>query len=186
MTFILPARRGLTALSFSLLLHAALVVLPFAPITGTGVAVQATRVALAAPPATASELRPAAREPQALAPTADARDTTRHESAAAAPSPADAQDESAPEAGALALRCPHRPAPAYPEASLNNGEEGRVEVQVRVGADGRVREAVVLRSSGLAHMDEAAVAAALGWSCRAAASANRELVDTAMIEFSLP
>lgn len=47
--------------------------------------------------------------------------------------------------------------PPYPAASVRLGEEGTVTVEVRVGLDGRVQEARVLRSSGFARLDAAAL-----------------------------
>lgn len=47
--------------------------------------------------------------------------------------------------------------PAYPAASIRFGEEGTVTVEVRVGTDGRVREARLLQSSGHPRLDAAAL-----------------------------
>jgi protein TonB len=47
--------------------------------------------------------------------------------------------------------------PAYPAASIRFGEEGTVTVEVRVGIDGRVREARLLKSSGHPRLDAAAL-----------------------------
>jgi protein TonB len=51
------------------------------------------------------------------------------------------------------------PAPVYPERSRRLGESGHVVVRVEIDADGRARQVQVLRSSGIARLDEAALAA---------------------------
>lgn len=47
--------------------------------------------------------------------------------------------------------------PVYPLSARRRGEEGRVEVQVRVDARGNVTTAQVVRSSGYTSLDEAAL-----------------------------
>lgn len=49
------------------------------------------------------------------------------------------------------------PAPVYPRASRRNGEAGLVVVRVFVGVDGVPRQLQLLRSSGFARLDEAAL-----------------------------
>jgi protein TonB len=49
------------------------------------------------------------------------------------------------------------PLPPYPAAARRMGMEGVVRLEVIVAPDGRVREVRVLRSSGHAMLDEAAV-----------------------------
>lgn len=51
------------------------------------------------------------------------------------------------------------PAPRYPPASRRLREQGEVLVRVLIDADGRPREIDVLRSSGHARLDEAAIVA---------------------------
>ncbi|MCU0760641.1 MAG: energy transducer TonB [Steroidobacteraceae bacterium] len=48
--------------------------------------------------------------------------------------------------------------PPYPAASVRFGEEGTVTLELRVGRDGRVLDARVLRSSGYPRLDAAAIA----------------------------
>ncbi|TCP14782.1 outer membrane transport energization protein TonB [Crenobacter luteus] len=55
------------------------------------------------------------------------------------------------------------PPPAYPERSRELGEEGRVEVRVRVSPDGRAAEVLLHRSSGFRRLDDAALRAVAGW-----------------------
>jgi periplasmic protein TonB len=54
---------------------------------------------------------------------------------------------------------PHSPLtqPPYPAAAIRGGEEGNLALEVLVGADGRVRDARVARSSGFPLLDQAAV-----------------------------
>lgn len=66
---------------------------------------------------------------------------------------------------------PRRPLtqPPYPPASIRSGEEGALALDVLVGADGRVRDAKVSRSSGSARLDVAAMnEAKLRWRLRPA------------------
>jgi len=66
---------------------------------------------------------------------------------------------------------PRRPLtqPPYPRASIRTGEEGALALDVLVGADGRVKDARVARSSGSARLDVAAVnEAKLRWRLRPA------------------
>ena len=53
--------------------------------------------------------------------------------------------------------------PKYPSSARNAGIEGVVGVKMLVSADGRVEEATVVRSSGHADLDEAAVTAVYKW-----------------------
>ena len=46
--------------------------------------------------------------------------------------------------------------PPYPESARARGEQGRVELKVRVGRDGQVKQVVLLDSSGSVQLDEAA------------------------------
>ena len=47
--------------------------------------------------------------------------------------------------------------PEYPYGAKRRGEEGTVVVEVRIGPDGRVRDASVAESSGSRRLDQAAV-----------------------------
>ena len=49
--------------------------------------------------------------------------------------------------------------PKYPVAALQSGEQGAVTVELRIGADGFVRDTSLVRSSGHALLDEAALSA---------------------------
>ena len=68
-----------------------------------------------------------------------------------------------PPRGPLARRKASGGDPVYPEMSKRLQEEGAVELGVEVGNDGGLREVRVLRSSGCARLDEAAVLAVRGW-----------------------
>lgn len=53
--------------------------------------------------------------------------------------------------------------PDYPRASLRLGEEGDVQLRVRVGADGNPREVELASSSGSTRLDRAALQAVKRW-----------------------
>ena len=53
--------------------------------------------------------------------------------------------------------------PKYPSSARSAGIEGVVGVKMLVNASGKVTEAIVVRSSGNAALDEAAVAAVYKW-----------------------
>ncbi len=55
------------------------------------------------------------------------------------------------------------PAPAYPGMSKRLGEQGKVLLRVKVGADGQAQEVSVLQSSGFPRLDEAAREAVRNW-----------------------
>ena len=57
----------------------------------------------------------------------------------------------------------HNPAPAYPAMSRRNGEEGRVQLSVRVSAQGRAEQVDVRHSSGYPRLDDAAAATVRQW-----------------------
>lgn len=62
-----------------------------------------------------------------------------------------------------AVDAPPRPRrsirPDYPRGARLRGEQGEVELELAVGADGRVTSARVVRSCGFAELDDAALAA---------------------------
>ena len=101
--------------------------------------------ASATAPATAAKSAPAQASSAALQPTAPAAPTP----------PPD-----------LAVYCPDRTAPAYPSAARRRGLEGTVVLQVTLGVSGRVQAASVERSSGIAMLDRAALAAVRRWRCQ--------------------
>ena len=55
------------------------------------------------------------------------------------------------------------PLPAYPDSARKAGREGSVEIELEVGADGRVVEARILSSSGFEALDRAALDALRRW-----------------------
>jgi protein TonB len=79
--------------------------------------------------------------------------------AAPAPRPAGAEGSTPPLLDAQAVGYLVPPAPRYPPASRRLREEGEVLVRVLIDAEGRPREVDVLRSSGHARLDVAAVEA---------------------------
>lgn len=56
--------------------------------------------------------------------------------------------------------------PDYPQAAQRRGESGTAVVRFVVGVDGRVESAQIQKSSGYPRLDEAALAAVQGGSCR--------------------
>ncbi|NYZ63323.1 energy transducer TonB [Luteimonas deserti] len=80
-----------------------------------------------------------------------------------APPLTDAATPAAAGADARAPRPVSTPAPDYPRAALRRGESGEVLLRVHVGVDGRTRGVDVVRSSGSARLDRAAVAAVRRW-----------------------
>ena len=55
------------------------------------------------------------------------------------------------------------PKPAYPPLSKRLGEQGKVIVRVRIGADGAAQKAEIGKSSGFERLDQAALNTALKW-----------------------
>lgn len=213
-----PGNRLLAIVACSVVLHALLIWLPFSPLPGYGGEINATLVTLrsqASPGKTAltSPVEFAAEYPAAtpadLTPGSGLiAESTRaqkgHDIRATAPN--DATKQIAPNANAfeestsqsaepgegsndtLAMRCPQRLAPVYPEASLRDGEEGRVGLKVRVDARGKISGVTVVASSGRARVDRAAVEFVLGWTCQPAANPHSaaDLVALEEVEFTLP
>ena len=82
---------------------------------------------------------------------------------AAAPAHPAAVADAAPTAPRFDADYLHNPAPAYPAMARRNGEEGRVQISVRVSAQGRAEQVEVRHSSGYARLDEAALATVRQW-----------------------
>jgi TonB family protein len=59
--------------------------------------------------------------------------------------------------------------PRFPAAALKNGSEGSVKLRVVLSSDGRVKESVMLRSSGDAALDEIARKTVLTWKMKPSA-----------------
>jgi protein TonB len=57
----------------------------------------------------------------------------------------------------------HNPKPVYPSFSRRSGEEGKVQLRVRVSAEGTALEVDVKQSSGFGRLDAAARDAVLKW-----------------------
>ncbi len=82
---------------------------------------------------------------------------------AAAPAHPAAVADAAPTAPRFDADYLHNPAPAYPAMARRNGEEGRVQISVRVSAQGRAEQVEVRHSSGYARLDEAALSTVRQW-----------------------
>ncbi len=57
----------------------------------------------------------------------------------------------------------HNPKPAYPALSNRLGEQGTVRIRAYIEVDGTASKAEILKSSGYARLDQAALKAALKW-----------------------
>ncbi len=68
----------------------------------------------------------------------------------------------------LAVFCPQRAPPAYPQESRHLREEGEVTLRVELDERGQVSAVSLLKSSGSMRLDQAARAAILRWHCNAA------------------
>jgi protein TonB len=87
---------------------------------------------------------------------------------AAPPSPVAAPVDAAPAPARVELPSSDaqylkNPKPRYPPMSNRLGETGTVVVRVLIGTDGTAQKAEIQHSSGFARLDQAALAAVLGW-----------------------
>jgi len=107
---------------------------------------------ISAPTVTAPTKTPVAAESQATPVAAPA--------AAAKPSTAESMPVTLPHLNADYL---DNPAPDYPPASRELGEQGRVLVRAMVTADGRVGQVLLRKSSGFNRLDQAALDSVRHW-----------------------
>jgi protein TonB len=70
--------------------------------------------------------------------------------------------------GRLAVGCPERIPPTYPNLSRRIGEQGKVVLRVQLNERGLVTSVSVFASSGSRRLDEAALAAVRQWRCNPA------------------
>ncbi len=77
--------------------------------------------------------------------------------------------------------------PTYPRQSKERGEEGSVTLQLTITAEGRVRDARILKSSGYERLDYAVTQALSTWRCSAAVKEGNTVMErtTLDIHFSL-
>jgi len=75
--------------------------------------------------------------------------------------------------------------PAYPPVAMANGEQGSVVVEALVDPDGTVDRMRFAQSSGYDDLDNAAVAAVMGWRFIPAADGAPEWANV-KIDFKLP
>lgn len=83
----------------------------------------------------------------------------------------------------LALVCPVRSAPPYPELSRRLGETGKVVLRVELDETGRVSTAQVIASSGHGRLDAAALAAVRTWRCQPAQRDGQAVRSVALQPF---
>lgn len=85
-----------------------------------------------------------------------------------------------------AIDAPPRPRkaikPDYPRGARARGEQGEVELEIEVGANGRVTSARVVHSSGYPELDGAALAAARGARFVPAKSGRKAVASTARLK----
>lgn len=75
----------------------------------------------------------------------------------------------------------HSPAPVYPERAARQRLSGEVVVRALVGADGRLRQVEIARSSSHRVLDQAALRAVRGWRFQPAMHQGREVAQTVHI-----
>lgn len=98
-----------------------------------------------------------------------------------------ADDAGAAPAKASSCPAPVRDAPVYPEDMLRTNQQGSAVLDLRVDACGRVTSVELGRSSGLAPLDDAAVAAARTWVLDAGALAGAQDGRLSVpVDFTLP
>lgn len=119
-------------------------------------------------PQTARPLRPPRPTPTPLLAAAHAAPSSSPiQAAPAAPAPVAASPAAAEPVPVSAARFDadylHNPAPAYPAMSRRNGEEGRVQLSVRVSAQGRAEQVEVRHSSGYPRLDDVAASTVRQW-----------------------
>lgn len=76
-----------------------------------------------------------------------------------------------------------KPAPDYPGEAVRRGETGKVVVRIEVGADGRVDEVSLARSSRSRSLDRAALSAARQWRFRPAQENGRPVAGSVEVPF---
>ncbi|MCO6457232.1 MAG: energy transducer TonB [Pirellulaceae bacterium] len=102
--------------------------------------------------------------------------------AVSVPAAASATDD---QAGATVDELPHKlatnPAPQYPREAYVRGQQGRVLLEVQVGAAGQVLAVRVFETSGVPLLDQAALDAVRGWRFRPARRAGRAVPFTVTV-----
>ena len=134
-------------------------------------------------PSTPADTTPAAAQPSPPTPTAQnssdsAGPTAAQESSAAAAPPQ--RDATAAESKPTKMAQPdyaHSPPPPYPRAMREQGISGEVWLQVRVQADGYPSTIMLVRSSGYALLDEAALQAVRHWRFHPARKGDQALAS---------
>jgi protein TonB len=130
-----------------------------------------TAPAVAVEPVSVAAAAPAAAPPQPLQPAHAAPPSTARASAEPVAPQRVAADHSA------CVRAPH------PAALRERGIEGRVQLRVQVGADGRARQVQLQGSSGWRLFDEAALAQARD--CRFRPALDGDIAVESWVEFAV-
>ncbi|MDO6386154.1 energy transducer TonB [Uliginosibacterium sp. 31-12] len=95
----------------------------------------------------------------------------------AAPGPVSAPSPEPVQAPRFDAAYLQNPAPAYPSASRNLGEQGRVLLRVQVGEDGRPLQVLLDTSSGYPRLDRAAREAVSNWRFTPGSRGGKPVVD---------
>jgi protein TonB len=132
---------------------------PTPPVKPPPPAVEAPRIAHAAPPLIASHAAPVDAPAMVQAPAPKPVELPPME--APPPPPRAAPAPVTPPVFAAAYL--HNPAPAYPAAARRRQEEGKVMLRVYVSAAGGAEKVELQQSSGFPHLDQAAMDAVRGW-----------------------
>ena len=84
----------------------------------------------------------------------------------------------------LALSCPQRTPPPYPALSRRRGETGSTLLRVELDEQGRVGAAEVVRGSGYARLDAAALDTVKTWHCQPAQQQGQAVRAVALQSFT--
>jgi len=159
--FLLTTQPAVTPLPQVLHASIRLIAPPAVEVTKPAVQAAAPRTAPAAAKAFAAPQNPARLPAPAATHTATTGET---------PSPATSSNTPAPAAAPAAMTEARfdaaylqNPKPGYPLVSRRQGEEGTVQLRVRVSADGRPQEVALKTSSGFPRLDQAAQEAVKTW-----------------------
>jgi protein TonB len=102
-------------------------------------------------------------------------------------SPQPAADAEAPaEPASTELTALETPPPQYPMDAACNGNGGTSTLKVTVGTEGAPTDVVVFRGSGIASLDDAAVAAVKNWKFKPATRGGQSVSQTINVPVNFP